>query len=351
MQVEAAPEKQRRYGQGLVAAAVVLACLYLASSLVMTVAVSLLLVFLCDPAVTWMSRRGMPRGLGAFLMVLVLMGTFYLMFYLFYAQAQNFVTDFPKSSQKLRTHVLRFRQRAEAFQKQTRTVISDEQPTTDTRSASHVSDFSTYLGAGLRSATEVAFMVSFVPFLVYFLLTWKDHVRRNAIPLFGLGSRMAAEKTLDGITLMIRGFILGNVLIGVILSIASGLFFWRMGLPYPAVMGPVSGFLSVVPYLGVLLGILPPLLAGVARYDTLAPLIAIVSAVVGLHIIALNVLYPKLVGARVHLNPVVVTVALMFWGWLWGAMGLILAVPITAGIKAVCDNVPEWRPYGRLMAD
>ena len=162
---------------------------------------------------------------------------------------------------------------------------------------------------------------------------------------------MAAEKTLDGITTMIRGFLVGNLIIAVILSAASGLFFWLMGLPYAAVMGSVSGFLSVVPYLGGLLGSLPPLRAGVARYDTLAPLVAIVSAVVGLHIIALNVLYPKLVGSRVHLNPVVVTIALMFWGWLWGGMGLILAVPITAGIKAVCDNVPEWRPYGRFMAD
>ena len=351
MPVQQALEKQRDNGQRLVAAAVLLACLYLAGSLVMTVVVPLLLALVCDPGVTWLSRKGLPRGVGASLMVLLMVGVFYLLFYLFYAQAATFVNDFPKYSTKLRGHVLRFRQRAEELQKQTQTVIADDQPAPATPSASGGTDLSTYLGAGLRSATEVLFMASFVPFLVYFLLTWRDHIRRNSITLFGTGSRMAAEKTLDGITTMIRGFLVANLIIAVILSAASGLFFWLMGLPYAAVMGSVSGFLSVVPYLGGLLGSLPPLLAGVARYDTLAPLVAIVSAVVGLHIIALNVLYPKLVGSRVHLNPVVVTIALMFWGWLWGGMGLILAVPITAGIKAVCDNVPEWRPYGRLMAD
>ncbi len=62
------------------------------------------------------------------------------------------------------------------------------------------------------------------------------------------------------------------------------------------------------------------------------------------HLLALNLLYPKLVGSRVHLNPLVVTVALMFWGAIWGGLGLVLAIPVTAGIKAVCDNVSGLEP-------
>jgi len=71
----------------------------------------------------------------------------------------------------------------------------------------------------------------------------------------------------------------------------------------------------------------------------------------GIHLFAMNVLYPKLVGARVHLNPLIVTFALMFFGFLWDAAGLVLAIPITAGIKAVCDNVAALRPYGRFLGD
>ena len=73
--------------------------------------------------------------------------------------------------------------------------------------------------------------------------------------------------------------------------------------------------------------------------------------VTALHLIALNLLYPKLVGSRVHLNPLVVTFAIMFWGFLWDAGGLLLAIPITAAIKAVCDNVQALRPYGRFLGD
>jgi predicted PurR-regulated permease PerM len=73
--------------------------------------------------------------------------------------------------------------------------------------------------------------------------------------------------------------------------------------------------------------------------------------VLTLHLTAMNILYPKIVGARVHLNPLVVTLSLMFWGFLWNAAGLLLAIPITAGIKAVCDNVTGLRPYGRFLGD
>jgi predicted PurR-regulated permease PerM len=69
------------------------------------------------------------------------------------------------------------------------------------------------------------------------------------------------------------------------------------------------------------------------------------------HLLAMNVLYPKIVGPRVHLNPLVVSLALMFWSVLWGAAGLILGIPLTAGIKAVCDNVKSLERYARLLGD
>jgi predicted PurR-regulated permease PerM len=70
-----------------------------------------------------------------------------------------------------------------------------------------------------------------------------------------------------------------------------------------------------------------------------------------LHLLALNVFYPKLVGSRVHLNPLVVTVAILTWGWMWGAIGLVLAIPVTGSLKAVFDNVPGWRKYGEMLGD
>ena len=80
-------------------------------------------------------------------------------------------------------------------------------------------------------------------------------------------------------------------------------------------------------------------------------MLGIVLTVFGLHVFALNVLYPKLIGKRLQLNPLAVTISLLFWGWLWGAMGLILAVPITAAMKIIFDNVDVMRPYGAWLGE
>jgi predicted PurR-regulated permease PerM len=101
----------------------------------------------------------------------------------------------------------------------------------------------------------------------------------------------------------------------------------------------------------MVLALLPPVLSIIAGGDTGTAIIIVLVIVLTLHLTAMNVLYPKIVGARVHLNPLVVTFSLMFFGFLWDAAGLLLAIPITAGIKAVCDNVAGLRSFGRFLGD
>jgi predicted PurR-regulated permease PerM len=128
--------------------------------------------------------------------------------------------------------------------------------------------------------------------------------------------------------------------------------FYFIHLPYWYFLGVISGFLSVVPYLGVILAMVPPLVAGLGQGQVNgAVMLGIVLTVFGLHVLALNVLYPKLIGKRLQLNPLAVTISLLFWGWLWGAMGLILAVPITAAMKIIFDNVDAMRPYGAWIGE
>jgi len=107
----------------------------------------------------------------------------------------------------------------------------------------------------------------------------------------------------------------------------------------------ISGFLSLIPYLGVVLALLPPLAAGVGTL-TGSGMIVVGASVVGLHIFTISILFPKLIGKRLKLNPLVVTIALLVWGWLWGAMGLLLAIPITGAMKIIFDHVDSLRPFG-----
>jgi predicted PurR-regulated permease PerM len=208
-----------------------------------------------------------------------------------------------------------------------------------------------YIYGNLNEFYEVALAASFVPFLVYFMLSWRDHFLHNFLRVFQGEARGIAAATLDGIARMARAYVVGNFILGLLLALVSTLFFVAVKVPYSLIIGPVSGFLSLVPYIGLPLAILPPFLAALTVYDNVTDYLVIGTTVAFFHLIALNLLYPKLVGSRVHLNPLAVTVGLMFFGFLWGGIGLVLAIPMTASVKAVCDHMPALGAYGRLMGD
>jgi len=210
--------------------------------------------------------------------------------------------------------------------------------------------FSEQITHGFGSVTETVLVISFIPFLVYFMLTWEQHVRSATVMLFRLENRNTAYVTLGLISAMIRSFILGNVLVGLFISGASVIVFGFLHLPYFYFLGVISGFLSLVPYLGVVLAMAPPLIAGVGQINY-GDVIAIVITVLGLHLFALNVLYPKFLGSRLQLNPLAVTLGLLFWGFIWGAMGLILAIPILAAMKIIFDHVETMRPFGAWLGE
>jgi predicted PurR-regulated permease PerM len=243
------------------------------------------------------------------------------------------------------------RLRAERVRQTTRNVLPEEKVEKGTLTVRQSDDnWMDELTSGAVGATEAVLMAVFVPFLVYFMLSWQDHVRSSTVMLFSPENRKTAYATLGLIAQMIRGFIVGNVVIGVILGITSTIAFWILGVPYFYVIGMISGIVSLLPYLGIVLAILPPVVVSMGSL-TVKSFVSIVSVVAISHVIALNLLYPKIIGRRLQLNPLAVTLALLFWGWLWGAMGLILAVPLTAAMKIIFDHVESLRAWGDWLGE
>ena len=239
---------------------------------------------------------------------------------------------------------------AERFEKTTETVMPPEPEDKNSVTLRERNSLGNYIGRNMSTFSETALAISFIPFLIYFMLSWQDHVRASSVMLFQMKNRNTAYVTLGLIAQMIRSFIIGNLMIGLFLSAASMAAFGLMGLPYFYFLGVISGFLSLIPYLGVILAILPPVIVGLG-YLTTTTFVLTCAVVVGLHLFAMNVLYPMVLGKRLRLNPLALTLSLLFWGWLWGAMGLLLAVPLTGALKIICDNIARLRPFGAWMGE
>jgi len=142
----------------------------------------------------------------------------------------------------------------------------------------------------------------------------------------------------------------GNLLIGLLLGTLSTLVFWALNLPFFYFVGFISGFLSLVPYMGLLLALAPPLFVGIGHIGS-GELFYLAIAVVALHLAALNIMFPKFLGNRLKLNPLAVTISALIWTCLWGGMGLLLSIPITAATKIFFDHVESLRPYGAWLGE
>jgi predicted PurR-regulated permease PerM len=329
-----------------------LAICYFAKLVLVTIFTSLLIAFILDPLVRLLARIRIPRGLGSLVAVLFLLGLLYGLTFFFYARAVDFARDLPKYTGEIRKIVGKYQKSADQITKTTQNVLPPDATDKDTMKVKvqQESGIRGVIGSQLSNLAEVTLTVAFIPFLVYFMLTWKEHARRATVRLFPTESRAKAYMTLGKISEMMQGFIVGNFVIGVFMAVFSGLVFAFLHLPYFYFLGIISGFLSLVPYLGVIAALIPPLATGVGvLHGTGIAIIAV--TILGLHIFSMNVLYPKVIGGRVDLNPLAVTLGLLIWGWIWGAMGLILAVPVVGTIKIVCDSVEGLEPFGQWLGE
>ncbi len=331
----------------VIAVLVVLAACYVAKLVLVVVLVAVFLAFILAPLVELLGRVRLPRTLAALVAVLVFMGAVGTVTYFSANKATDFIQELPRYTGKIRAMVGKMRQRTEKIQRATQQITGNKQTTPEQNQATN---WTSLISENVSSVTEVVFAVSFIPFLAYFMLSWQQHVRAATVKLFRSENRNTAYVTLGMISTMIRSYIIANVLVGIFMGIISTVAFAFLHVPYFYFIGFIAGFLNLVPYLGVLLAPLAPLIAGLGHIHS-TQVIVIVVLEVGLHLFSLNVLFPKFVGGRLQLNPLTVTVALLFWGWLWGAMGLILAIPITAAVKIVCDHIEPLRAYGAWLGE
>jgi predicted PurR-regulated permease PerM len=318
---------------------------YIGELVLVVMLVSILLAFILAPVVDLLIQARLPRGMASFVAVLLLLGLIYGTTYVSYNQASNFLQVLPKYSERIRAQVMSFRERAES--------LNPLRPPLDDKNVVKVipsNPLADAITKGFGSVSQGVFALTFIPFLVYFMLSWQQHARSATVMLFRMEHRHTAYVTLGLISRMIRSFMVGNLLIGLLMSTVSVAVFGALGLPFFFVVGIMSGFLSLMPYLGLVLALAPPLLVGLGQMDS-SDLLALCMLVLALHFFALNVLYPKFLGNRMQLNPLAVTTALLFWGWLWGAMGLILAIPITAAMKIIFDHVESLKPWGAWLGE
>ena len=202
---------------------------------------------------------------------------------------------------------------------------------------------------GAISAIGTALLVVF---LAFFLLASGDAFRRKWVQLSGptLARRRVTVQVLDEISRQIKRYLGVQLLTSVIAGVASGVAFWAIGLDNAVVWGIVAAVLNLVPYVGSILMMAGTALVAFLQFGTIGMAFAVAGITLVIHGLQ-NWLTPWLVSRANQINAVVVFASLLFWGWLWGAWGLLLGLPIMMVIKAICDHVEDLKPIGEFMGE
>jgi predicted PurR-regulated permease PerM len=323
---------------------------YYASSICITVILAGFLAILFDPVVVILEKLHLPRSVAAAGVVLAVMSLVGLLGYVLYGKAIAFAEEIPVYASKVQQAVGPISRKIQNFQQSAGNLAIDVHATKKVPEVrlQESPTWPDYLVRGVGSVWGALIIAGVVPFLTFFMLCTKDQM---AIRMEGLfESRIDAARFTTTLNQMIRGFVAGNLLVGFVMAVATTLVLWVVGVKGAIPLGIASGLLNLLPFLGLIASLALPLAAALVQFNTLGPFIVITLTILFLHVVSANLLIPKFIATRVSIGPVAATVGILFWGWLWGVMGLLLAVPLTAFIKLVADLHPSLCHLSNMLA-
>jgi predicted PurR-regulated permease PerM len=190
-----------------------------------------------------------------------------------------------------------------------------------------------------------------VVFVTLFLLASGDTFRRKMVKLAGprLSQKKITIQALDEVSQQIQRYLLVQLATSVIVGVATGLAFYALGLNNAATWGVAAGITNLVPYIGAVIVGVGSALVGFIQFDSIDNALFIGASSFAIHAVVGNLLTPWMTGRASRMSPFAVFVGVLAFGWLWGAVGLILGTPILMVVKAVCDRVDELKPVGEFL--
>jgi predicted PurR-regulated permease PerM len=354
----------------IIAALAVILVLQYAESVLIPVVLGVLISYALSPFVGALARYHVPRAVGAALAVLLLVGGLGVGVYTLTDEAIAIVGNAPEAARRIRQRLVEHRRQESGVLSQVQEAAKEIEKTADlatkpddsgarNRQVQQVEIVepsfraSNYLWMGGVGLFGFIGQFTVILFLVYFLLVTGDLYRRKVVKIAGptLSKKKITVQILEEINAQIESFIKVQVLTSVIVAVATGAVLWGFGVENFAMWGLLAGLFNSIPYLGpvVVTGGLG--LVAFMQFDDLLKTAYVCAAAFAITSLEGFLLTPALMSRASQMNPVAIFVGLLFWTWVWGVWGTVLAVPMLMMFKAICDHVEELQPIGELLGE
>ena len=327
-----------------------LAALYVASAIILPVVLAFILMLLLRPAVRLLERVHVPRPLGALLIIVLVVGTLVGLVAALSVPAATWAERLPLGIPRLEAHLEVLKRPIQAVQvliEKAEKAADSPGPKGTTVAIRRDLGISAVLFAGTRAVLDGLFTTVLV---LYFLLVSGDiFLRRLVEVLPRFSSKRQAVDISEQIEEDISAYLVTITIMNVIVGVATAAAMYLCGLGDALLWGAVAFLLNYIPILGPLFGTGIFLLAGMLTFDSLWWALLPPTLYFSIHLVEGEALTPMLLARRFTLNPVLVILALVFWFWMWGVPGAILAVPLLAILKIVSDRVRPLKALGHFL--
>ncbi len=319
-----------------------------------------------SPLVNHLHAWRIPRFIGAAALLLAIVGGLGALAYSLQDEAASMIETLPEAAQTFRQAVRKeWGDSTGAIENVQKAADQIEHAASETsapvapRGVTRVQieeprlDIRDYLWNGTIGALSFISLAVIVLFLAYFLLASGDTFRRKLVRLSGptLGEKKITVQMLNEIGTQIQRYLLVQVLTSLLVGAATWVAFLWIGLEHAAVWGVAAAVLNLIPYLGAIIITGGTALVGFLQFGSVGMAMTVAAISLVINTLEGYLLTPWLTGRASRMNAVVVFAGILFWGWLWGAWGLLLGMPIMMAIKSVCDRVEEFKAVGEFMGE
>jgi len=328
--------------------------MYFMRAMLLPLVLALLLSYLLVPLVRGLAYLKIRPLFGSAIVLVGLVGALGYGISFLSEPAAGWIEKAPYSIQQLKQKLLPLKKPIEKVAQATGEIdklTAPEEPPTAAQPQTVVVKHSALSEIFLTQGPEFVASAVVMFILLYFLLAYDGVFLTKIIKITPrLGDKKKAVSIVRDIEAHISRYLLTITAINIGLGFAVGLTVHLLGLRNPVMWGVLVALLNYIPYLGALTGIICMTLGAVLSFDSLGYAMVFPASYLALAILEGNFITPVVLGRSLTLNPILILIALAFWGWMWGISGMILAVPILATFKIFCDHIEPMAPVAEFLS-
>lgn len=319
-----------------------------AKSIMAPIVIGIFTAFLLLPACRWLEKRSVPPTLAALTSIMVTGIFIALLLWFMSYQFMSFSEELPLMKEKLNEKFMALQSMVTnhfGISKQDQLQWLEKQILSAiTSSGQFAADFFSATGNFIAAATLVPI---YAFFFIYYRKKFKNFIKM-VTPATKHEKAMAILETTSTVSFR---YLMGLSIDIAILSILNSIGFLLLGINHAIFLGIVAGLLNVIPYVGVIIGGIIPVLIALITKDSIWFAVGAFGVCVVVQFLDNNFITPKVIGSAVSVNPLASTIALLVGALAWGLLGMMLSIPLTGVLKVVCDRVDSLKPFGYLLGE